>query len=52
MKPNTRSWSYLNQFFLESGVSGKSCRENQNTHSMFRNLFLENQNTFYVSEYF
>jgi hypothetical protein len=39
MKTNVYFW-YLAQFFSEwEMISDKSCRENQNTHFMFNNIF-------------
>ena len=40
MKTNIHIWSYLAQFLLKWWMfSDKCCRENQNTHFMFKNIF-------------
>ena len=40
MKAFSCLWQYLAEFFFTMrDISGKICRENQNTHSMFYNVF-------------
>ena len=42
IKTNIYFWSYLTQFLLRmKNVSDKTCRENQNTHFVFSDLFFK-----------
>ena len=41
MKTNVHFLSYIAQFFIEENVLDKICRNNQNTHFMFNNIFPE-----------
>ena len=47
MGTNVQFWSYLVHFFLEWDVADKSCRESQNTHFMFNNVFFSENRVFY-----
>jgi hypothetical protein len=39
MQTNIHFWKYVAEFFLEWDVAENICRENQNTHVMFSNIF-------------